>query len=157
MYELLQVLTFTWSRINTITLQLPYQLTASSTALIHYLSLSPVLPDCRRARVFIALPGRAHACPLPGARPTRRNRWPQKRAAARASWSRHQIHRCSWSHVQTCPSRDPHAILECADPGPSWIGSNTGLADKSPPQVNQYTCWAGSAPTPTTHAADWSH
>ena len=24
--------------------------------------------------------------------------------------------------------------------GPSWIGSNTGLAYKSPPQVNRYTC-----------------
>jgi len=43
-----------------------------ATTLIHYLSLSSVLPDCRRAPVFIALPGRAHACPLPGARPTRR-------------------------------------------------------------------------------------
>ena len=38
-----------------------------ATTLIHYLSLSSVLPDCRRARVFRALPGRAHACPLPGA------------------------------------------------------------------------------------------
>ena len=33
-----------------------------------------------------------------------------------------------------------HSILECADPGPSWIGSNTGLAYKSSPQVNRYTC-----------------
>ena len=41
-----------------------------ATTLIHYLSLFSVLPDCRRARVFIALPGRrAHACPLPGAGP----------------------------------------------------------------------------------------
>ena len=38
-----------------------------ATTLIHYLSLSSVLPNCRCARVFIALPGRAHACPLPGA------------------------------------------------------------------------------------------
>ena len=43
-----------------------------ATTLIHYLSLSSVLPDCLCARVFIALTGRAHACPLPGAKPTRR-------------------------------------------------------------------------------------
>jgi len=44
-----------------------------ATTLLHYLSLFSVLPDCRHAQGFIALPGRAHACPLPGARPTHRN------------------------------------------------------------------------------------
>jgi len=43
-----------------------------ATTLLDYLSLPLVLPDCRRAPGFIALPGRAHACPLPGARPKRR-------------------------------------------------------------------------------------
>ena len=38
-----------------------------ATTLILYLSLSSVLPDCRCSQVFIAFPGRAHACPLPGA------------------------------------------------------------------------------------------
>jgi len=44
-----------------------------ATTLLHYLSLPSVLFDCRRARVFIALSGRAHVRPLPGARPTRRH------------------------------------------------------------------------------------
>jgi len=43
-----------------------------ATAASHYThSLSVTFlcppPDCRRARLFIALTGRAHACPLPGA------------------------------------------------------------------------------------------
>ena len=59
-YELLRVLMFTWSQINTIALQLPQQLFASS----HYTSSLSVTkichPDCRGARAFIAIPGRAH-------------------------------------------------------------------------------------------------
>jgi len=54
------------------TLQLPYQLSASS----HYtssLSVTFLCPPRLPPRTgFYSTPGRAHACPLPGARPTRR-------------------------------------------------------------------------------------
>ena len=67
-HELLRVLTFTLDHRSTLSrYSRPISRLPLATTPILYLSLSSVLPDCRCARVFIALPGRAHACPLPGA------------------------------------------------------------------------------------------
>jgi len=45
---------------------------------------------------------------------------------------RHELHRCTRSHVQSCSSRDAHVTLtwnrNVLVPGPSWNGSNTRLA-----------------------------
>ena len=159
MYELLQVLTFTRSQLNTITLQLPYQLSACSHY-NHSLSVTFLCPPRLPPRTgFYGAPRTCPCVTTPRGRahvPARLTSIKRHRTR-QLSWSRHQFPRGTCAHVQTCLSRDPHAVLECADPRPSWIGSNTGLAYKSPPQVNRYTCWAGSAPTPTTHAAIGLH
>jgi len=144
---------------NTITLQPPYQLSASSHY-SHSLSVTSICPSWLPPRMgFYSTP---RTCPCVSAprgqvhAPARLTSITRHRSA---SWADHVI---SFPAARARMSRlachlTPTRYWNVLTPGPSWIGSNTGLAYKSPPQVNWYTCWAGSAPTTTTHAANWDH
>jgi len=150
-------LMFTWSQINTITLQLPYQLSASSLcthSLSHFHLSSPTAATHGFLYSSPDVPMRVRSQgPGPHTRTADLNNAPPPAPAdyvIRSTAARDRMSRLA-RHVTL--TRYWNALT----PGPSWICSNTGLADKSPPQVNQYTCWAGSTPTLTTHAADRGH
>ena len=125
-----------------------------SFTICHFPLSSPTAAAHGFLTFFIALPGRAHACPLPGANnaPVRLTSITRRRSAR---WADHVI---SFPAARARTSRLACHVTttwywNALTPRPSWIGSNTGLAYKPPPQVNRYTCWAGWAPTTTTHAA----
>jgi len=62
------------------------------------------------------------------------------------SWSRYQFPRGTCANVQTCLSRDPHAILECADPGAKLdrFQHGTSLQVAAPGQSVHMLSWLSS-------------
>ena len=159
MYELLWVLMFPWSRINSITYT---QTTAALSAVclqpphsfsIHLSSLiCPPWPPPHTG--FYSAPQDVSVCV--------RSHWPGPRTGtadlnnAPPPTPADHVIRSTAAHARMSRLAR-HVTLtrywNALTAGPSWIISNTGLAYKLLPEVTQYTCWAGSALTLTMHVA----
>ena len=112
----------------------------------------------QRAGFLYRSPGRARA------RPTRWNSWTQSApppapAGSMTSW-RHQLHRCTRRHIQSCPSRGAHARPERASPRAElerfqhWTSlSRRPRSFSTHAELAQLQHWPRSPPTEVTESA----